>query len=161
MDYSFVCGPETRNKSASLRLDPTSTMSHQQGKEAVLLATTTDDPQPQSANVTNASVPSSQPTNQDQKPPQHSTPLITSTNRYLCYLLVVDEWSRYTWVFTFPTKDPPIATVKQFLQQYRNKSGLRQVRTDLGGELAGSAAFRALLRECNFVLETTALELLF
>ena len=85
-----------------------------------------------------------------------SGPLLTSNNGYNCYLVVVDEWTRYAWAFTLASKEPPIDTVRQFLAQFGNKDGLRRVRTDLGGELASSAAFRTMLQECDYVLKTTA-----
>ena len=84
-------------------------------------------------------------------------PLLTSNEGYNCYLLIVDEYSRYMWVFLFASKSPPIETVKTFLATHGLKHGLRRVRTDLGGELARSAKFREMIQKSGYILEPTAL----
>ena len=80
-------------------------------------------------------------------------PLITSKERYSCYLLIADECSRYLLIFLFANKKPPIATVCSFLDTHGNKSGLRQVRTDQVSELAKSSAFRAYINNASYTLE--------
>ena len=84
--------------------------------------------------------------------------LITSKNGYNCYLLIQDEYSKHIWTFLFATKDPPIDTVKMFLDQYGNKTGMRKIRTDNGGELAKSGKFRNMVKHSGYILETTAPE---
>ncbi len=69
--------------------------------------------------------------------------LITSNDGYNCYLLIADEFSRHLWIFLFADKKPPITTGASFLSKHGLKHGLRRVRTDQGGKLAGSALFRA------------------
>ena len=81
--------------------------------------------------------------------------LITSHDGYKCYLLIVDLFTRYLWVFLSKNKHPPIKVTKQFLRTYGNKSGTRIVRTDQGGELARSALFRSAIQEASYSLEIT------
>ena len=88
-------------------------------------------------------------------------PLICSHNGYNSYLLAVDKYSRYIWVFLSKTKVPPIATVKKFLQMHgipdhKSNKFLRTIRTDNGGELAGCEEFERMVNEAGYSLETTA-----
>ena len=82
-------------------------------------------------------------------------PLITSKEGYNCYLLVADEHSRHLWIFLFANKEPPVDTITNFLSTHGLKSGLRRVRTDQGGELAGSTAFKKCIANSGYILETT------
>ena len=82
-------------------------------------------------------------------------PLLTSKDGFNCYLLAVDEYSRHMWIFLFSNKSPPLSTIKSFLSTHGLKSGLRCVRTDQGGELAGSIAFRKCIALAGYTLETT------
>ena len=82
-------------------------------------------------------------------------PLITSKEGFNCYLLIVDEFSRHLWIFLFANKSPPVKTVTTFLDHFGNKCGLRRARTDQGGELAKSAAFRKCIDDAGYTLETT------
>jgi hypothetical protein len=73
----------------------------------------------------------------------------------------VDELSKHVWVFLTKSKEPPIELVTTFLRQFGHKDG-GSIRTDQGGELARSAAFRdaALSRDFDvtvkpFVVEPT------
>ncbi len=80
---------------------------------------------------------------------------VFSYDGYLSYLLVVDEASRYTWVFLTSSKDPPIDIVSAFLTQHGHEDG-GCIRTDQGGELAGSAAFiDMVLRDYRYTVEPT------
>ena len=83
-------------------------------------------------------------------------PLVTSRDGYNCYLLIADEYSQHLWIFLFAGKSPPIDTIKQFLDTHGIKSGLRRIRTDQGGELAGSTTFRQCIQKAGYTLETTA-----
>ena len=82
-------------------------------------------------------------------------PLVTSKEGFNCYLLIADEFSRHLWIFLFSNKEPPIATVTAFLSTHGLKSGLRRVRTDQGGELAGSTKFKKCIADAGYILETT------
>jgi hypothetical protein len=85
-------------------------------------------------------------------------PLATSKDGFNCYLTIPDEFSRFTWVFPFASKNPPIATITRFLKNHGLTHGNNVIRTDQGGELAGSIAFRKCVREANYVLETTGVD---
>jgi len=52
-------------------------------------------------------------------------------------------------------KNPPIKTIINFLSTHRRKSGLRRMRTDQGGELAKSTAFRRCILNTGYTLEIT------
>ena len=58
--------------------------------------------------------------------------LLTSKDGYNCYLLIVDKYSRYMWVFLFANKSPPIKTIKNILCTYGLTTGLRQIQSDQG-----------------------------
>ena len=59
------------------------------------------------------------------------------------------------WIFLFPNKSPPIATVMAFLANHGIKSGIRRVRTNQGGELAKNIAFRKCIQDAGYTLEST------
>ena len=80
---------------------------------------------------------------------------IRSHEGYNCYLLIVDYFTRYTWVFLSKNKAPPVRLLTTFLQTYGNKDGTRIVRTDQGGELARSNSFKEVLSKANYSLEIT------
>jgi hypothetical protein len=87
--------------------------------------------------------------------PDHK-PIIESREGYVAYLLIIDSKARKAWVFNTKTKEPPITTVDLFLQRYSLKDGTqRYIRTNLGGELANSAAFQELVAKHGYILETT------
>jgi hypothetical protein len=68
---------------------------------------------------------------------------------------VIDEASRLAWIFLTATKEPPVAIVQAFLAQHGHADG-GCIRTDQGGELARSPAFRdLLLRDFNYTIEPT------
>jgi hypothetical protein len=52
---------------------------------------------------------------------------------YNSYLLVVDESTKFTWVYLCESKEPPIQLVNLHFDQFGGKSGF--IRTDQGGEL--------------------------
>ena len=77
---------------------------------------------------------------------------------FTSYLLVVDEASRYAWVFLTATKEPPLDIVSEFLQHHGHEDG-GCIRTDQGGELACSVAFQDLfLRNFHYTLEPTCVD---
>ena len=80
---------------------------------------------------------------------------IRSHEGYNYYLLIVDYFTRYTWVFLSKNKAPPVRLLTTFLQTYGNKNGTRIVHTDQGGELARSKSFTDVLSNVNYSLEIT------
>ena len=69
-------------------------------------------------------------------------PIITSHDGYSSYLLVVDAFTRASFVFMTKCKPPSIATITMFLTKYGLKDNSHcSIRTDQGGELARSKAF--------------------
>ena len=81
--------------------------------------------------------------------------LITSHDGYKCYLLIVDIFTMYLWVFLSKNKYHPIKVTIQFLRTYGNKEGTRIVQTDQGGELARSALFRKTIQDTSYSIEIT------
>jgi hypothetical protein len=74
---------------------------------------------------------------------------------YSAYLIIVDEFSRYVWVFLRKSKQPPVDLVKTFLTIHGSPTG-GAIRTDQGGELARSSAFRTAVFEASkYVVEPT------
>ena len=81
--------------------------------------------------------------------------IIRSYEGYNCYLLIIESFTRYTWVFLSKNKSPPLKTINQFLCTYGNTDGIRVIRTDQGGELAKSASFRETVQLADYTIETT------
>ena len=81
--------------------------------------------------------------------------IIRSHDNYKAYLLIIDSKTRYTWVFLSKNKQPPLKTVKLFLQQNGLDRGQRVIRTDQGGELAKCKAFQDIVAEFGYSIETT------
>jgi hypothetical protein len=83
-------------------------------------------------------------------------PVIESHEGYVAYLLIVDGHTRQAWVYPTKTKEPPIETVNLFLQRFGLRDGTqRYIRTDQGGELAKSDAFRDIVAKHGYVVEST------
>ena len=72
------------------------------------------------------------------------------------YLLIVDESTRYMWVFPTKTKEAPVQVVDQFLTMYKRNTGLRRVRGDLGNELACSKLIQDAIAKHGYFLEQMA-----
>jgi hypothetical protein len=70
--------------------------------------------------------------------------VVTSIDGFNSYLLVVDKFSRYMWIFLCKSKEPPID----------DTFGLQEggvIRCDQGGELAGSEEFiTSMLKHHNY-----------
>ena len=76
-------------------------------------------------------------------------------DKYSSYLLVVNEATRYIWVFLTKSKDPPLDIVDAFLKRFAHDHG-SSIRTDQGGKLAESFALsNLLLRKYGYVVEPT------
>ena len=83
--------------------------------------------------------------------------IVTSRDGYNSYLIIVDSYTRYTWVYLSASKQPPLAIVQQFLDRYGIKEGsFRQVRCDQGGELAKSSKFREIVQQSGYSVEPTS-----
>lgn len=60
--------------------------------------------------------------------------IITSRDGYNSCLIIVDNHTRYSWIFLSTSKHPPLKIVEQFLDRYGIKDGAyRHVRCDQGG----------------------------
>ena len=81
--------------------------------------------------------------------------VVRSHDGYNCYLLIVDYFTRYLWVFLSKNKAPPIRTLTQFFRTYGNNNGVRIVRTDQGGELSNSQLFRQTIQNAGYSVEIT------
>ena len=81
--------------------------------------------------------------------------LVTSKDRYNCYLLITNEFSRHLLLFLFANRKPPVDTVTSFLNIHGIKTDLRRVQIDQGGELAMSSEFRRCIAEAGYTLATT------
>ena len=82
--------------------------------------------------------------------------IVRSHDGFNSYLLVLDAKTRYLWVFLSRNKLPPLQTVGLFLQTHGQREGTRIVRTDQGGELARSEAFRNIVAREGYTVETTS-----
>ena len=79
--------------------------------------------------------------NFDYSRPEKSTDrVITSFDGYSSYLIVVDEYTKFIWVFLCKTKEPPMILLHLFLDLFGSKAG-GSIRCDQGGELAQSHEF--------------------
>ena len=82
--------------------------------------------------------------------------VVESFDGYVAYLIIVDEASKFVWVFLRKSKEPPIDLVSHFLQMYGRSSG-GVIRCDQGGELARSASFRTTMLEKHlYAVEPTS-----
>ena len=89
------------------------------------------------------------------RPDPDTDRVVESFDGFSSYLLIVDEVSRYCWVFLCKSKSPPVELVSTFLQDHGLPEG-GVIQTDQRGELARSAAFRdAMLKDYNYKLEPT------
>ena len=81
--------------------------------------------------------------------------IVQSYDGFSSYLAIVDEVSKFVWIFLCKTKEPPTDMVSTFLTRFGHKEG-GQLRTDQGGELARSTAFSStMLQKHNYVVEPT------
>ncbi|KAL9185818.1 hypothetical protein ACHAXT_003595 [Thalassiosira profunda] len=81
--------------------------------------------------------------------------IVESFDGFSSYLLIVDEHSRYIWVFLCQSKEPPIAECSAFLKTFGLPAG-GTIRCDQGGELARSKEFvTAMQRDHQYSVEPT------
>jgi hypothetical protein len=81
--------------------------------------------------------------------------VVSSYDGYTLYLLIIDEASRYAWVFLTKSNDPPIDIICAFLLLHGHPDD-GCIRINQGGELASSIVFcNLLLRDFWYTLEPT------
>jgi hypothetical protein len=73
------------------------------------------------------------------QPNKKSDWVVLSYEGFSAYLLIVDEASRYVWVFLTKTKTPPLDIIDLFLSRFGHDCG-GSICTDQGGEVARSFA---------------------
>jgi hypothetical protein len=78
------------------------------------------------------------------KPSVHSDRVVESFDGYTSYLMIVDEVTKYSWIFPTKSKEPPVELTKQFLREFGNATG-GMIRCDQGGELARSEEWRTMV----------------
>jgi hypothetical protein len=87
------------------------------------------------------------------RPDKHSDRVVTSFDGYNSYLLIIDEYTKYVWIYLCVSKEPPIALIHLHLDQFGAKS--IHIRCNKGGELAGCAAFITGMAERGVIVEPT------
>jgi hypothetical protein len=87
------------------------------------------------------------------RPDRTKDRVVTSFDGYNSYLVIVDEFTKYVWVYLCVSKEPPLAMIHLHLDQFGGKSGI--IRCDKGGELAHCAAFVTQMAERGYVVEPT------
>ncbi len=81
--------------------------------------------------------------------------VVLSYDGFSAYLLIIDEASRYVWVFLTNSKSLPLDIIEEFLTQHGHEEG-GCIRTNQGGKLAGSSNFQdLLLRKFHYNIEPT------
>ena len=82
---------------------------------------------------------------------------ITSNDGFKSYLLIMDRTTQYTRILLQSSKETPLTVIKLILTKFKTTNPHRTVRTDQGGELEGSIAFKHLLAhdDLKFSLELT------
>jgi hypothetical protein len=66
--------------------------------------------------------------------------VVLSYDGFSAYFLIVDEASRYVWIFLTNSKSPPLDIIEEFLTLHGHAEG-GCIRTNQGGKLAGSSKF--------------------
>jgi hypothetical protein len=81
--------------------------------------------------------------------------VVASWDGYSSYLLIVDEASRYIWVFLTKSKEPPLDIIDTFLDHCDHEL-VGSICTDQGGKLACLFTFiDMLLSKDKYVIEPT------
>jgi len=87
------------------------------------------------------------------RPNKDTDRIVLSYDGHCAYLLIVDSASRRVWAFLTKSK-APLAILGAFMSKYGVGNGI--IRTDQGGELARSKAFReSMLKDYGYVVECT------
>jgi hypothetical protein len=88
------------------------------------------------------------------RPNKDTDRIVLSYDGHCAYLLIVDSTSRRVWAFLTKSKEPPIAILNAFMSKFGKGNGI--IRTDQGGKLARSNAFRdTMLKDFGYVVECT------
>jgi hypothetical protein len=81
--------------------------------------------------------------------------VVESFDGFNSYLLIVDEVSKYSWIFLTKSKEPPVELTQLFMKEFANADG-GKIRVDQGGELARSTFWRTtMLTEFQYKVEPT------
>jgi hypothetical protein len=88
---------------------------------------------------------------QDKAVPKET--VIKSHDGFSSYLLIIDAATRYIWVFLLKSKDPPIATIDQFLTRHRT-ARRGTITTTPDGLLDKSMSFKKLCTNQGYQLNT-------
>jgi hypothetical protein len=89
------------------------------------------------------------------QPAKKNDRVVLSNDGFLLYLLIIDEASRYAWVFLTNTKEPPINIIDVFLTRFGHEHR-GSIRTDQGGELARFFALSYMVLQIHhYVVEPT------
>eukprot|EP00804_Cyclotella_cryptica_P017245 CCRYP_016804-RA/>CCRYP_016804-RA protein AED:0.21 eAED:0.21 QI:0/0/0/1/1/1/3/0/813 len=80
--------------------------------------------------------------------------VVESFDGYNSYLLIVDEFTKYIWVFLCISKDPPIDLINMHLDQFGSAAG-GSIRCDQGRELAGCDDFVTAMAKRQYFVEPT------
>ncbi len=89
------------------------------------------------------------------RPDKSKDHVVQSFDGYSSYLLIVNEASRFVWIFLTASKEPPLTIIREFLTQHGRSNG-GSVRTDQGGELAWCSALQdMLLWDFHYTFEPT------
>jgi hypothetical protein len=87
------------------------------------------------------------------RPDKSRDRVVTSFVGYNAYLIIVDEYTKYVWVYLCVSKDPPIALIELHLDQFGTR-GIH-IRCDQGGELAGCHDFITAMAARGHIVEPT------
>ena len=80
--------------------------------------------------------------------------VVTSFDGYNhSYLIIVNEYTKYAWVYLCVSKEPPLQLIHLHLDQFGAASGF--IRTDQGGELASCSDFITQMVIRHFIVEPT------
>lgn len=74
---------------------------------------------------------------------------VTEFDGYNSYLLVVDESTKYTWVYLCELKEPLLHLIDLHLDQIGGKSGF--IHTNQAGKVAGSHKLITCMAACKFM----------
>jgi len=78
------------------------------------------------------------------RPNKTTDHVVASYDGFSLYLLIVDEATRFIWVFLTKSKSPPLDILDSFLARFGHEHG-GSVHTGQGGELVRSFALSDLL----------------
>eukprot|EP00804_Cyclotella_cryptica_P016939 CCRYP_001875-RA/>CCRYP_001875-RA protein AED:0.38 eAED:0.38 QI:0/0/0/1/0/0/3/0/857 len=91
------------------------------------------------------------------RPDKSNDRVIESFDGYNSYLLVVDEHTRFIWVFVCKSKEPPMALVNLHLDIFGSTVG-GSIRCDQGGELARCHDFVTQMALRQYTVEPTGVD---